>query len=57
MAQMELHEVLNYENSLYELNTSINMPRLNVLDLDMTKEENIELREQYINTVKANIMK
>ena len=57
MAQMELHEVLNYNNSLYELNTSINMPKLNVLDLDMTKEENIELREQYINTVKENIMK
>ena len=33
------------------------MPRFNVLDLDMTKEENIELREQYINTIKESIMK
>lgn len=57
LEQMELYEVLNYENSLYELNTSINMPRFNVLDLDMTKTENIELREQYINTIKSNIMK
>lgn len=57
LEQMELYEVLNYNNSLYELNTSINMPRLNVLDLDMTKEENIKLREEYINTIKSNIMK
>lgn len=54
--QMELYDVLNYKNSLYEVNSTIDMPILNITELDLTKEEDIEKRDSYINILKQNIM-
>lgn len=54
-SKMELYEVLNYDKSLYEVNTTINMPSLNSKDLDES-EESENIRTSFINTIKSNIV-
>ena len=49
--QMELHEVLNYENSQYELNSTINMPII-----DLKDAANASIKDSYINIIKQYIM-
>ena len=49
---LEAHRVYNFNNSLYEVDSTINMPSLNLKELDETSETDIALREEYLNTIK-----
>lgn len=51
----ELYEVLNYDNAQYEVNSTINMPTLDVKSLDYTNEEDMKKRSDYIEKVKRYI--
>lgn len=49
--KMELYEVLNYENSQYEVNSTINMPII-----DLKDSANSSIKDSYINIIKQYIM-
>lgn len=49
--KMELYEVLNYENSEYEVNSTINMPYI-----DLKDAANAGVKDTYINIIKQYIM-
>lgn len=53
----ELYEVLNYGNAKYEVNSTINMPTLDVKSLDYNNEEDMKKRTDYIEKVKGYIKK
>ena len=58
LQKMELSDVLSYNKSLYELNSTINFPRLSLRDsTSILTEEEKETRESYLQEVKQNIMK
>lgn len=63
-----LHEIHNYSNSLYEVNSTVNLPNIGKIDLEFTKEcDNVddweacydakqeELIQAYINIIKEGI--
>lgn len=52
LEKMELHQVLNYENSLYEVNSTVNMP---IVDFKTTTANN-SIKEQYLDTIKQHII-
>ena len=55
--KMELSDVLSYSNSLYEVDSTINFPRLNLRDsTSILTDEEIETRNSYLNEVKQNII-
>ncbi len=58
MNKMELFDVLNYDNSLYEVNETVNIPRLNLRNSTsvLTLEEK-KTKEAYLKTIKENIIK
>jgi len=57
MSKMELSDVLNYNKSLYEVNSTINMPLLNLREsTSVLTEEETNIRNSYLNQVKENIM-
>ena len=58
LSKMEIKDVLNYENSEYEINSTINVPSMNLREstYELTEEEK-ETRKNYLNEVKQNIMK
>lgn len=57
LSKMELKDVLSYNKSLYEVNSTLNMPILNIRkSTDNLTEEQLEVREGYINEVKQNII-
>ena len=64
-----LYEIHNYSNSLYEVNSTVNLSRLGRLEMDFTKEcnysddiescfaeKNEEMFQEYINIIKNGIM-
>lgn len=51
----ELYEVLSYDNAQYEVNSTINMPTLDVKSLDYTNEEDMKKRADYIEKVKRYV--
>ena len=55
--RMELADVLSYDKSLYELNSTINMPNmeLRASTSQLTSSEQ-ETRNNYLNTIKQNII-
>lgn len=54
---MELKDVLNYSKSLYEVNSTTNMPKMNYREsTGNLTDEQAEIRESYINTVKQKII-
>lgn len=55
-SEMELYEVLNYDNSMYEVNSTVNMPYLDFKELDES-EESENLKTNFLNEIKNNIMK
>ena len=57
LQKMELSDVLNYSKSLYEVNSTINFPRLNIREsTSILTEEEIETRDSYLKEVKQNII-
>lgn len=58
LSKMELHNVLNYEKSDYELESTIIMPTLNLREStsELTTNEE-EIRNSFINEIKTNIKK
>ena len=52
---MELYQVLNYGNSTYELNSSVDMPILNFKTLDDSEDSNNK-KEEFLNTIKKSII-
>ena len=57
LQKMELSDVLSYDKSLYEVNSTINVPRLNLREsTSILTEEEIETRDSYLKEVKQNIM-
>lgn len=58
LSQMELNEILSHKKSLYELNSTINMPSMNLREStgNLTDEQK-ETRKSFINEVKSNVMK
>lgn len=55
-SQKPIADVINYSNSQYEINATIDMPTLNLRTMDLSVPENIELKDSYLNTIKENIM-
>ena len=56
-SKMELADVLSYDKSLYEVNSTINMPTLSLrASTDNLSSSDLQTRDNYINTVKQNIM-
>lgn len=57
LEQMELKDVLSYNKSLYEVDSTVNMPSMNIRKStgNPTKEE-LETRQNFIDDVKSNIM-
>lgn len=57
LEQMELKDVLSYNKSLYEVDSTVNMPSMNIRKStgNPTKEE-LETRQSFIDDVKSNIM-
>lgn len=53
---MEMNQVYNFSNSKYEVISTITYPNLNLSDLDLSKEEDKKLRENYLNNLKSIIM-
>ena len=57
LQKMELSDVLSYSKSLYEVNSTINFPRLNLRDsTSILSEEETETRNSFLKEVKQNIM-
>ena len=54
LERMELHEVLNFDKSLYEVNSTINMPYLNIKELEDADKE--VYRTNYLNLIKESII-
>ena len=57
LEKMELADILSYDKSLYEVNSTINMPNigLRASTSQLTSAEQ-ETRNNYLNTIKQNIM-
>ena len=55
--QQEAHNVYNFNNSLYEVDGTVSVPSLNMLELDENSETDMAKREEYLNTVKGIIKK
>ena len=56
LSKMELKDVLNHNNSLYEVNSTIEMPYLNIGDYDINSEDYKTLKDSYLKLVKNYIM-
>lgn len=58
LSKMELSDVINYNKSLYEVNSTINFPNLQLREStqNLTDEEK-NIRTNFLNEVKQNIMK
>jgi len=57
MQKMELSDVLSYNKSLYEVNSTIIFPRNNLREsTSILTEEEIETRDSYLKEVKQNII-
>ena len=57
LKKMELSDVLSYSKSLYEVNSTINFPVLNLRDsTSILTEEKIETRDSYLKEIKQNII-
>ena len=55
LSQMELKDVLSYDDSQYEVNDTINMPNLNYNSMTKTTT-NAEIKSSYLSEVKKNLM-
>lgn len=57
LSKMELSDVISYDKSLYEINTTINFPQISLRDSTsiLTSEEQ-ETRNEYLNLVKEAII-
>ena len=53
--RLEPNRVYNFSNSLYEVDNTIIMPNLNLATLDPNSDEDIQKREEYLNTIKGII--
>ena len=57
LVKMELSDVLSYSKSLYEANSTINFPRLNLREsTSILTEKEKETRNVFLNDVKKNII-
>lgn len=57
LSKMELMEVLNYNKSLYEVNSTINFPRLSLREsTSILTDKEIATRNSFLNEVKQNII-
>lgn len=57
LSKMELSDVINFEKSEYEVNSTINFPRNNLREsTSILTEEEKETRDSYLKEVKQNIM-
>lgn len=54
--KMEMNQVYNFSNSNYELDGAAVVPKLDLGDLDLTQEEDVNKRNEYLNKVKSLIM-
>ena len=58
LKKMELSDVLSYNKSLYEVNSTINFPRLSLREsTKILTEEEAKTRNSYLKEVKQNIIK
>ena len=55
--KLEYADVFNDKLSLYELDSSIDFPLLNIEDMDLSKEDDLNTFNNYINDVKGLIKK
>ena len=54
--KLEANKVYSFNNSLYEVDNTVYVPNLNLATLDSNSEEDMNKREEYLNTIK-NIIK
>ena len=50
------HEVISNKRSLYEVNTTIDVPTLNIQELDLSVPANVTKKNNYLNLIKEHIM-
>ena len=53
--KLEPSTVYNFSNSLYEVDNTVVVPNLNLATLDSNSEEDMQKREEYLNTIKGII--
>lgn len=53
--KLNYQEVFDSSESMVEVNKTIQMPVLNIKNLDLTKSENVRIKNNYINTIKQLI--
>ena len=53
--KLEPSKVYNFSNSLYEVDNTVVVPNLNLATLDSNSEEDMQKREEYLNTIKGII--
>lgn len=57
-SRMELSDVISYDKSLYEVNSTVNFPQLNLREsTSILTDEEKETRNNYLNEIKQNVMK
>ena len=56
LSKMELNDIFNYNNSLYEVNSTVEMPYLNTGDYNINSKEYSSLKDSYLTLVKNYIM-
>ncbi len=53
---LEPSEVFTFKNSLYEVDNTVHLSALNIKDLDLSNEDDLTKKEEYINSIK-NLIK
>lgn len=53
--KLDYKDVLNFHNSLYELDSTIVMPKIKMSELDFSKSDDVEKYNNYIKTIKRFI--
>ena len=53
---LEPSEVFKFKNSLYEVDNTVHLSALNIKDLDLSNEDDLTKKEEYINSIK-NLIK
>ena len=54
--KIEKNKVYKFDNSNFEVTATVNYPKLNLNELDLTDEEDVLIRKNYLDTLKMLIM-
>jgi len=55
--KLEANKVYNFSNSIYEVDNTIDVPKLNLKELDENSETDMKKRKEYLDTIKGIVKK